>query len=213
MSKAIVWIVVLHYKDQPMTSACLRSLEKLDQTGLELKILVIFNNPAENPAKMKKEFPQALFLETGENKGFAGGNNVGLKYALDQKADWILLLNNDTEVKKDFLAQLLAVAKKEEQGGMFCPKILFAKGFEYHKDRYAKKDLGRVIWYAGAKVDWANIATPHRGVDEVDQGQFDQPEKIEFGSGCAALLKGSVLTKVGLLDERYFLYYEDADLS
>lgn len=213
MKKPTVWIIVLHYRDQALTAACLDSLKKIDQAGSEVRPVVVFNNPQEDPTSLKKRFPKVLFLETGENKGYAGGNNVGIEYALSQKVDWVMLLNNDTEVEKDFLANLLAVARKKKNVGALSPKILFAKGYEYHKDRYRKSELGKVIWYAGSRVDWANIATPHRGLDEVDVGQYDRVEETEFASGCTVLLSAQALRRVGLLDERYFLYYEDVDLS
>ena len=93
------------------------------------------------------------------------------------------------------------------------PKIYFAKGHEYHKDKYKKEDLGKVFWYAGGYTDWDNVTSIHRGVDEVDHGQYDKIEEIQFATGCCMLLKKEVFEKVGLFDDRYFLYYEDADLN
>ena len=213
MRKPTVWVVVLHYTNETLTEACLESLKKLKTGSFNLKILVVYNNPREDPTRLKKKYPAVLFLETGKNLGFAGGNNVGLDYALSQKADWLMTLNNDTEVKPDLIEQLLAVAKTKKDGGAFCPKIYFAKGYEYHKDRYRKSELGKVIWYAGGDVDWANIATPHRGLDEVDRGQFDQVSRVEFANGCAMLVSAKAFGRVGLINESYFLYYEDADFS
>jgi len=73
--------------------------------------------------------------------------------------------------------------------------------------------LGKVFWYAGGVIDWANVKSVHRGVDEVDHGQYDENKEIEFATGCCMMIKREVLEKVGLFDKRYFLYYEDADLS
>jgi GT2 family glycosyltransferase len=80
------------------------------------------------------------------------------------------------------------------------------------KNRYKKSDLGKVIWYAGGDIDWNNVYGVNRGVDEVDHGQFDAPTQTTFGSGACLFIRTSVLQKVGLFDERYFLYLEDTDL-
>jgi GT2 family glycosyltransferase len=145
--------------------------------------------------------------------GFAGGNNVGIKYALENKADYILVLNNDTTVDKNLLVRLVEVAKKKKRFGILSPKIYFAKGFEFYKERYKKSELGKVIWSAGGIIDWKNVYVNNRGIDEVDVGQYDKVEKIEFATGAAMFLEAKVLKKVGLFDKKYFLYLEDADLS
>lgn len=122
-------------------------------------------------------------------------------------------MNNDTIVSQDFLTSLIDFAKDKEDLGIVSPKIYFAPGFEYHKDRYKKADQGKVIWYAGGKIDWENIYASHIGVDEVDQGQYDKAKEIDFATGCCMLIKRDVLEKVGLFDKNYFVYFEDVDLS
>ena len=96
---------------------------------------------------------------------------------------------------KDFLVELLKTFAEEKDCGIVSPKIYFAKGHEFHKDRYQESELGKVIWYAGGRIDWQNIIASHRGVDEVDKGQFDKLEKTGFASGCCAMLKRTVLGK------------------
>ncbi|KXK10835.1 MAG: hypothetical protein UZ22_OP11002000596 [Microgenomates bacterium OLB23] len=90
-------------------------------------------------------------------------------------------------------------------------KILYAKGYEYHKNRYEKSELGKVLWYAGGIMDWPNAYTLHRGVDEVDKGQYDRFEATEFVTGCLMCFDDALIKAVGPMDESYFLYYEDAD--
>lgn len=204
-------IVVLHYKGKSLTRECLDSLKKIERNGFQVNFLVVVNNPNEDLTDLEKDFSGVKFLVTGENLGFAEGNNVGLRLALKEKADFVLVLNNDTLVDPKFLVKLLEVAKKEKKAGIFCPKIYFAPGFEFHYDRYKDAERGKVIWFAGGYVDWANIATRHRGVDEVDQGQYDRIEESEFITGCSMLVRKEVFEKVGLFDPQYFLYYEDAD--
>ncbi|MBN1263839.1 MAG: glycosyltransferase family 2 protein [Candidatus Pacebacteria bacterium] len=207
-----VSLIVLHYKGRKLTAQCLASLKKIKKDGFQLKTVVVINNPEENLTELVKKFPGVTFLETGRNLGFAGGNNFGLSWVKKKGSDWLMILNNDTLVAPDFMIELLKAARKKSEGGIFAPKIYFAPGFEFHRERYLKKDLGKVIWFAGGRVDWANIATRHQGVDEVDRGQFEKVKESEFITGCAMLIKKEVLDSVGLFDPKYFLYYEDADL-
>ena len=152
-----------------------------------------------------------ILIENKENLGFAEGNNVGIKFALKNKADFVLILNNDTFVDKNLVVKLLKAADSHPEVGVFAPKIYFASGFEFHKARYKPSDLGKVIWYAGGRIDWKNILFSHRGVDEVDKGQYGQMETTEFASGCAMFVKREVFEKIGFFDKKYFTYLEDAD--
>jgi len=147
------------------------------------------------------------------NLGFAEGNNVGIRYALENKADYVCLLNNDTRVSSDFLVELIKVAGKDKEIGVVGGKIYFEKGYEFHKERYQESELGKVIWYAGGKVDWQNILASHRGVDEVDHQQYDRLEETDYINGCLMLIKREVFEKIGLFDQKYFLYFEENDFS
>lgn len=195
-------IVILHFGSKENTLECLESISNLETT------IVVDNGSAERfkTGKLK-------VIKNEKNLGFAGGNNVGIKYALVDGADYILILNNDTLVDKNLILELLKMADSDPKIGIVVPKIYFAPGFEFHKDRYQEENLGKVIWYAGGIMDWENIIGHHRGVDEVDHHQYDKVEETEIATGCCMLLKKDVFEKVGLFDEKYFLYYEDADLS
>jgi len=164
--------------------------------------------------KMKNDNLKLKIIENNENLGFAEGNNVGIRYALENRTDYVCLLNNDTRVSPDFLIQLIKVADSEKEIGTVGGKIYFEKGYEFHKDRYKEKDLGKVIWYAGGKIDWQNVYASHRGVDEVDEGQYDPPAggtETGYVNGCLMLVKKEVFDKVGLLDPKYYLYFEEND--
>lgn len=209
-----VAIVILHYGNQELTKECLASATELRTGNLGLITIVVNNNPKENLDKLKKRFKNITFLETRENLGFAGGNNFGIKYALKNGAGFAFILNNDTVLDKDLLVQLIFATGGSVSGGkvaVFGPKIYFAPGYEYHKERYKTGDLGKIIWYAGGIIDWQNILTSHRGVDEIDSGQYDTQEETDFVSGCAMLVSREVFEKVGLFNEDYFLYLEDLD--
>lgn len=150
-------------------------------------------------------------LENRVNLGYAEGNNVGIRYALENNADYVCLLNNDTRVSSDFLLELIEVAESDERIGVVGGKIYFEKGYEFHQDRYKKEELGKVIWYAGGEIDWSNVYAKHRGMDKVDEGQFDEVIETGFVNGCLMLIKSEVIKKVGLFDPNYFLYFEEND--
>jgi len=136
---------------------------------------------------------------------------VRIRYALRKGADYIMLLNNDTLVDKDLISRLLEGMHRQEKVGIVGPKIYFAAGCEFHCKRYKENERGKVIWYAGGIIDWKNIYCSHRGVDEVDIGQYDKQEQTSFVSGCCMLVRKEVLEKIGLLDNKYYLYLEDVD--
>ncbi len=206
-----VFVVVLHYKGRQFTRKCLSSLEKIKTTGFSLKTVVVDNCSPEPIEKLKKEFEKVVFLKNSQNLGFAEGNNVGIREVLKKKADYVLVLNNDTTVDKDLLSELVRTAEKDKKIGIVAPKIYFAPGYEYHQSRYKPSEQGKVFWYAGGKIDWQNVLCSHRGVDEVDKGQYDKQTNTDFVSGCAMLVKRQVFEKIGLLNKRYFLYLEDVE--
>jgi len=208
-----VAVVVLHYKGKDFTGQCLESVKKLQTDNFKAETIVINNNPQEDLKNLKKKFSEFIFLETGKNLGFTGGNNLGIKKALKDGADYVFLINNDTTLDPELLVSLVKVAEKKKKSGLLSPMIYFAPGYEYHRDRYKKSERGKVIWYAGGEIDWPNVITKHRGADEVDKGQFNQVEETVFASGCGMLIKKEVFDKIGFLDEKYFLYYEDSSFS
>jgi len=204
-------IVILHFSGREQTEVCLDSIKKLNLKDLEIKVFVVNNNPKENLNSLKRKFKEFVFLETGKNLGYAGGNNVGIKKAISGKSDFVFVINNDTFLDKDALTELVKASVSDEKIGILGPKIYFAPGYEFHKERYQAKDKGKVIWYAGGLIDWQNVVSSHRGVDEVDHGQYDTLIETDFVSGCAMLVRKEVFQKIGFFDERFFLYWEDVD--
>lgn len=126
--------------------------------------------------------------------------------------DRFCIVNDDTYFKNNFTDSVTSSVEKRP-GAIIGGKIYYAPGYEYHKERYAQKDLGSVLWYAGGRIDWNHALTPHRGVDEVDVGQYESFEETEFVNGALIIFDRSVIEKVGRWDENYFLYFEDADFS
>lgn len=207
-------VIILHYKSEFDTRECLESLLSRHPKDKMLQIIVVANLASESFCFfLKKEYPQIKVIEEPENNGFAKGNNIGIKKALELGSNYLILLNNDTLISQGLIERLVTFAHKNPSTGLVSPKIYFAKGFEYHKDRYKEEERGKVIWYAGGSFDWRNIYAHHRGVDEVDKGQYDEVMDTDFTTGCCMLVKRAVVEKIGFLDEKYFLYFEDIDYS
>lgn len=213
MSK--IGIIILNFNGEKDTLECLKSLEKLQsENNIDTEIIVIDNGSIpEFKIEHLKFRKNVQLIKNKENIGFVGGNNVGIEYALEDKCDYVLILNNDTIVGTQLVNELVKTAELDEKIGIVVPKIYFEKGYEFHKERYKKEELGKIIWYAGGVMDWKNIIGFHKGVDDVDNGQYEKVEETEIATGCCMLVKSEVFKKVGLFDEKYFLYYEDADFS
>ncbi len=204
-------LIILNFNLKDAVLECLQSTSQLRHDVLELETIVVDNNSTDGSQEaIKKAYPSITFLETGANLGFAGGNNIGMKYALEHQADFVIVLNPDVYVDTN-LVTALHKGFTNENIGITAPKVYFAKGFEFHKDRYSEEEKGNVIWFAGGEMDWNNIIGHHRGVDEVDHGQYDDNQETAYASGNCMMIKREVLEKVGFFDEKYFLYYEDAD--
>ncbi|HXS14528.1 MAG TPA: glycosyltransferase family 2 protein [Candidatus Saccharimonadales bacterium] len=209
-----ICIATINFNSEKETHDCLVSLQRLDTDGLDVSIVVI-DNGSKSPFVLNDSEKKSgiILIRSEKNVGFTGGSNMGIEYSLSHGCDYVMLINNDTIVDKNLLKELLKPFHDTKETGLVAPKIYFLKGHEYHLDQYKKEELGKVIWYAGGYVDWANVFTRHRGVDEVDHGQYDKEEKITFATGCCMLIKREVLEKIGKFDDKYFLYFEDGDLS
>lgn len=214
-----VVISLLNFNGKKNTLECLESLKNIKRDNFRLTTVVVDNASSDGSAERIKhyvsdnKYDEIKIIENNKNLGFSGGHNVAIKYALESGADYVLILNNDTYVNSNFLEELLMTAEKNKSIGILSPKIYFASGFEFHKDRYSKSEIGKVLWYGGGEMDWANVIGRNRGVDEVDRGQYDKAEETEIATGCCILLTKEVVSSVGMFDEKYYLYYEDADLS
>lgn len=200
-------VVILNFNGLAQTLECLASLRRIDAKDFNIEKIVVDNFSSDGSVEALSNLKDIILIENQENLGFCGGNNIGVKKALERKADYIFILNNDTLVEKNCLKELAHAAEK---GHIISPKIYFAPGYEFHK-KYKKNDLGKVIWYAGAQIDWQNILGKHLGVDEVDRGQFKIQKSTDFATGAAMFVKREVFEKIGLFDEKYFLYLEDMD--
>jgi len=154
----------------------------------------------ENAGKINNSIhKQLILIKNEDNLGFAGGNNVGIKFALKNlNPNYILLLNNDTVVDKNFLKELVDTSNTNEDVGILGSKIYY----------YDEPD---VIWSAGCKISWKLSRGIQIATNELDKGQYDEQREVEYISGSAFFIKTEVIHKIGLMDEKYFLYFEESD--
>lgn len=194
-----VGIIVLNWNGLEDTRACLLSLRALE--GPPPQIYVVDNGSTDGSVEaLFREYGEAItILANRRNLLWAGGNNVGIVRALADGCTHLLLLNNDTLVDQRLLTALLA-AQEETGPGLFCPKIYYAR----------QPDL---LWYAGGRLSLGRARFAHRGIRDVDHGQYDRLEETGWATGCALFAPRQVWERVGLLDESFELYSEDVDYS
>lgn len=183
----------------------IKSLAKQSDKNFRLYIVDISGNEQ----VYENLLPETKVIKR-DNKGYAYGVNEGLKEAVEDGLDKFCVINDDTFVDGDFISSVLKSVRSHPHT-LIGGKIYYASGHEYHKDRYAKTDLGKVLWYAGGDVDWLHSQPKHLGVDEVDSKQFDSTGETQFITGCLMIFDKKVVDSIGFWDESYFLYYEDAD--
>ena len=203
-------IIVLNFNGLQDTLDCLDSIRRLEKGKNTVEIIVVDNASTDGSVEAISKLKDIDLITNEKNTGYSGGNNIGIKRALERQSDWILIINNDTIVDAGLIKSLITATK---QADIIYPKIYFAPGFEFHKSRYKKSEQGRVIWYAGGRIDWQNVIGTHMGVDEVDAGQFSKRQDLDLATGACMFVNRKVFDTIGFFDEKYFLYLEDMDFS
>lgn len=194
----LIYIIILNYNGYKDTIECVRSIEKIDYNNYN--IVIVDNNSKDGSVEiLKKELQNYKIIQINRNKGFAGGNNIGIKYAIYKGAEYVLLLNNDTLVEPGFLTNLISGTLSEDNKiGVSIGKIYYYSG-------------NNKIWYAGGGINYLKGESFQTGQDEIDYGQYDRKINVNFATGCMMLINKEVIETVGYLQEDYFLYYEDTD--
>lgn len=215
--KTKVAIVILTLNNKKLLEEEFNLFKKLDKKKLDIELVVVDNASKDGTGQLLKETDldgiKLKVITNTINQGFALGNNQGVKYALKNNPQYILLLNDDMVFDKNFLENLVDFANNNSKYEIISPKIYFAKGHEFHKDRYKENEKGKVIWYGGGSIDWDNIYTSHDRVDEVDLGGKESVKQVDVASGACMLVRSEVFKKLGGLDEKLFLYWEDAEFT
>lgn len=211
MTKIAVCTVNFNGKND--TLELLQSLKNLHTNNLETKVFVVDGGSSDGSVEeIASKFPQVEIIKKTQNRGSAGGYNDGAKAALKWGAQSILLINNDTLVKdSNLLLDLKKTLDSDPSIGVVSPKMYFAPGFEFHKDRYTDKDRGNVLWYAGGSFDWNNINSNHRGIDEIDSKKYDLVEETNFTNTTCILVRSEIFKREIFFDEGLFAYFDDND--
>ncbi len=204
MSLAIITVI---YQNYTVLADFLQSLSKQTDKNFHLFI----SDLSKDKQKIDtKNIPSTIIQ--AENLGYAHGINVGIDTAVNNGYQKFAALNSDIYFSENFVSKTLT-SLEAHPSSIIGGKIYYAPGFEYHKDRYNLDQLGKVFWYAGGTIDWNHVLVHHRGVDEIDVGQYDKFEETQFETGCLMCYDKAVYEKLGKWDKNYFMYYEDADYS
>jgi len=191
-----VSIILLNWNNPYDTVECIESIKQISYPNYQ--IIVVDNNSTDDSIKELENIGNIQLIRNDSNLGFAGGNNVGIEYALKRSSDLILLLNNDTVVDRDFLSVLVGRAVGKKNVGIIGSKI-------YNYSEPAK------IWSAGGGITKLTKRTFQYGENKSDEKKFNREMEVDFLSGCCMLIKREVFERIGLLDAEYFMYYEDVD--
>ncbi len=199
MSKLELVIVILNWNGYDDTRWCLESVYRSQK--IQFRVVLVDNGSSDDSVnRLQAQFTGLEFIALPENIGYAAGNNVGLRWALQMLPEAVLLLNNDTVLAEDCLRQMFDCARNRQRIGAVVPKI------------YYLHDPTR-LWYAGGGIHWWRVSVSQNGFRQSDSGQWDEPRPIQFATGCALLLKATAAENIGFFDEGFYSYYEDLDYS
>jgi len=189
--------IVLSYNGRDIVLDALASLTQMDYEPLEL--VLVDNGSTDGTCEaVEAAFPGVTRIRVDENHGISWGINHGIRYAMAEGHDYLLLLNNDIEVDPAMLRELVAVAENDPTVGCVGPKTFYY----WERDR---------LWSAGGKLRFRESVTYERGMGEVDRGQYDRIEEVDYVNGCCMLVPRRVMQQVGPWDPLYFICVEDAD--
>ena len=192
-----VAIVILNWNGKEDTCECLKSVARLKYRNYQ--VIVADNGSKDDSVKaISQRFPSTLIIENGDNLGYAEGNNRAISYSIEQNFDYVLLLNNDAIVDPQLLDSFMSVSEANPNAGVFGAKI-------YYLSEPQK------IWFAGGKI-LPELITSHEGFGDIDDGlAWEEVRSIDYACGCALLVKADVIKKIGMLESKFFLMWEETD--
>ena len=194
MNLPTITIIILNWNGRQLLGDCLFAVMAQDYPRFQT-ILVDNNSSDDSVAFVKAHFPQVDVIENGANLGFAAGNNVALRQLQSEIA---VLLNPDVTVSAGWLRNLVQPLLNDDRVGITGGKLHYPGG--------------RTLQHAGGRLHFPQAIPTHDGIRELDEGQHDQERDAEYVIGAALALRSELLTQIGLLDEGFFLFYEDVDL-
>jgi len=196
MSEPSVLVIIVNWNLKDDTINCIQSVEEM---AYPCRIVVVDNGSSDNSVEeIALAFPHIKMLALSSNVGFAAACNQAIQSGLSPRIQYVLLLNNDTIVHPDFLAELVRVAEAHPRAGILGPKVYDAKKPEH-------------LWHAGARRRRWVLAAVDLGRNRRDEGQFEEIREVDYIFGCGMFIRREVLERIGLLDPGYFLYLEDMD--
>lgn len=191
----LVSIVTINYNHCDVTCDMLQSLSRITYPNIEI-IVIDNDSPDDNPEIIKERFPGVTLILNPVNLGFAGANNLGIQLS---KGDYVLLINNDTEVTPGFLEPLVRKMESDPKIGAVSPKIRF---------HYAPE----TIQYAGmTHINTYTVRNRAIGFHEKDNGQYDEDRLSAYAHGAAMMTSRKIIHEIGLMSTAFFLYYEELD--
>ena len=192
-----VYIIILNYNNPADTIACVEEAKKINYENY--KIVIVDNySTDDSEALIKDKFPHYTFIQTGANLGYAGGNNIGMKFAKDEGADYICVLNNDVITHPDFLQMLLKYLEANPDVGVVGPRVC-----EYDEPNLVQS-TGAMLDFRTGRVNVLNNRVPEEQV----KGKV---VPCDYVGGACLLFHTSILDKVGYFPEDYFLFYEETE--
>lgn len=194
MKEKKIGIVLVNYNGGKYQNDCIKTIYNQNYKNIDV-VVVDSASTDDSIEKLEKEYPSVHVIRKNENVGVAVGNNIGIKCCIENGAEYVLLLNNDTELDSHLLKNL---ERKASSSTVVVPKIYF-----YSPDNW--------IWFGGGGMDWKKASGYHIGLREVDKGQYDKEMDILYSPTCCMMIHKSVFNTVGYIDESTFMYYDDTD--
>lgn len=199
MDNPLVYVVILTWNHKDVTADCLQSVSAVDYP--RLGAIVVDNASQDGTAEfVRRTFPHVRVVENERNLGYAAGCNVGIRYALERGADYVLLLNNDTLVQPNLVELLASWAEAHPDDAILTPLI-----------RYA--DEPERVWCAGSRRRRLTLDSQDFGPGRPERVPIDHVREVDYVMGCAMFVRAETFRQIGLFDESLFFYYEDLDFS